>query len=86
LLFYILANLLLKGGEVKTQLNGMYILALSAIANIFFAVTLTFLAIINGQENFDYNSFAPFIYLSLGLFIVWLLAYLFSLAKLKKTV
>ncbi|MCF6352502.1 MAG: hypothetical protein L3J06_05795 [Cyclobacteriaceae bacterium] len=86
LLFYTLANLLLKGGEVKTQLNGMYILALSAIVNIFFAVTLTFLAIINGQENFDYNSFAPFIYLSLGLFIVWLLAYLFSLAKLKKTV
>ncbi len=86
LLFYVLANLLAKSVTKQAAVSSRYILSLSIIVNIFFSVALTFMAILNGQENFDYDSFAPFIYLSLGLFIVWLLAYLFSLAKLKKNV
>ncbi len=86
LLFFVLANLLVKSISAKAQLSGKYINVLAIITNIFFAVALTFLGILNGQENFDYSSYSPFIYTSLGLFVVWAISFLVSLAKSKKTV
>ncbi len=86
LLFYVLGNLLRKSTHIQAQTSSNFVFSLAIIINIFFAVALTFLGILNGQENFDYSSFAPFIYLSIGLFVVWLVAFMYSLAKTKKTV
>lgn len=85
-LMYVLANMLSKSTNLITQVTSIYILALPITANIFFSVALTFIAILNGQENFDYSSYAPFIYLSEGLFVIWMVAFLFSLVRSKKTV
>lgn len=86
LLFYVLGYILRKSVSNQAQTSGKFIFSLSIIINVFFSVALTFLAILNGQENFDYDSFAPFIYLSIGLFVVWLVAFMTSLVKSKKTV
>ncbi len=86
LLFYVLGNMLGKSVSERAKTGGKFTFSLSIIINIFFAVALTFLAILNGQENFDYDSFAPFIYLSIGLFIAWVVAFIASLTKLKKRV
>ncbi len=86
LLFFLLANILVKSISTRAQLSGKYLNVLAIITNIFFAVALTFLGILNGQENFDYASYSPFIYTSLGLFVVWAVSFLVSLAKSKKTV
>lgn len=84
LLFYVSANILKNAVLDKVQVMGRYILLLAIIVNIFFSVSLTFMAILNGQENFDYSSYAPFIYLSLGLFVVWVVAFGIALFKSKK--
>ncbi len=86
LLFYVLGNLLRKSINEQAQKSGKFVFSLAIIINIFLAVALTFLGILNGQENFDYSSFAPFIYFSIGLFAIWLAAFMYSLAKAKKTV
>lgn len=83
-LLYILAIILNKSIINLSQLIANYLLSLSIIINVFFSVALTFLGILNGQENFDYSSFAPFIYFSQGLFVVWLLAFIYSLIRSKK--
>ena len=85
-LIYVLAIILNKSTKPLTQVMSTYIMALPITANIFFSVSLTFIAILNGQENFDYSSFAPFIYLSEGLFVIWIAAFLFSLVRSKKRV
>jgi len=86
LLFYVFGNLLRKSTHIQTQTGVKFIFSLAIIVNIFFAVALTFLGILNGQENFDYSSFAPFIYFSIGLFVAWVVAFMVSLAKAKKMV
>ena len=85
-LMYVLAIMLSKSSKPITLVASNYIMALPITTNIFFSVSLTFLGILNGQENFDYGFFAPFIYLSEGLFVVWIVAFLFSLVSSKKTV
>jgi len=85
-LFYVLAVMSNKSVSINTQLVGKYLMLLVIIVNIFFSVALTFMAILNGQENFDYSSFAPFIYTSLALFGFWGLAFMISLLKIKKSV
>lgn len=85
-LFYVLASILKKSENHINQLLSNYMLSLVIIINVFFATSFSFIGILNGQENFDYTSFAPFIYLSFGLFVIWLFAFLFSLIKIKKTV
>lgn len=85
-LIYVLAIMLNKSTKPLTQVMSKYVMALPITTNIFFSVSLTFIAILNGQENFDYSSFAPFIYLSEGLFVIWAIAFLFSLVRSKKTV
>lgn len=85
-LLYVLAIMLNKTVSPLSKISGVYVNVLSIIINVFFAVSLTFIGILNGQENFDYSSFAPFIYASQALFAVWAVAFVFSLIKLKKTV
>ncbi len=85
-LFYILAFLFNKSVSLIAQLVAKYLMLLTIIINIFFCVSITFIAILNGQENFDYSSFAPFIYCSLALFVICALAFIISLLKIKKTV
>ncbi len=83
-LFYVLAVLFGKSIKPINKMVANYVLLLSIVINVFFATALTFIAILNGQENFDYSSFAPFIYLSPALFLIWVLTFLFSLGRLKK--
>lgn len=85
-LIYILAIMLNKSTKSTAQIMSNYIMLLPVFVNIFFSVSLTFVGILNGQENFDYSSFAPFIYLSLSLMGVWALAFLVSLVRSNKSV
>ncbi len=85
-LFYALAFISNKSVSKMAQLMGKHVLLLVIIINIFFCVALTFIAILNGKENFDYSSFAPFIYSSFALFVLWALAFIISLLKVKKTI
>lgn len=85
-LIYILAIMLNKSTKSTAQIMSNYIMLLPVFVNIFFSVSLTFVGILNGQENFDYSSFAPFIYLSLSLLGVWALAFLVSLVRSNKSV
>ncbi len=90
-LLYVVAILFHK---IKTKLSALarsqivakYFLALAIILNVFFSVELSFIGILNGQENFDYTNFSPFFFLSGGLFVVWLLAFVYSLIRSKKIV
>lgn len=83
---YLLALLMNNSIDRVSKVIAQYLMLLSIVANIFFSVAITFIGILNGKENFDYSTFAPFIYLSLGLFIIWLLSFIFSVIKTKKNV
>ena len=85
-LLYVLAIILGKSTNDLNQIIANHLMTLSIVINIFFSVSLTFIGILNGQENFDYSTFAPFIYLSQGLFVVWILVFIISLVRSKKTV
>jgi len=85
-LMYVLAIMLGKSTNHINQVIAIHMMTMSVVINIFFSVALTFIAILNGQENFDYASFAPFIYLSQGLFVIWVLVFIISLIRSKKTV
>ena len=85
-LMYVLAIMLGKSTVAINQVIATHLMTLTIVINVFFSVTLTFIGILNGQENFDYSSFAPFIYLSQGLFVVWLVIFMISVFRSKKTV
>lgn len=85
-LLYILATMLSKTASPISKVSSVYVNMLSIIVNIFFSVSLSFIGILNGQENFDYSSFAPFIYASQALFVVWAIAFIISIIKSKKSV
>jgi peptidoglycan biosynthesis protein MviN/MurJ (putative lipid II flippase) len=85
-LIYILAMLMSKSTKQKAQIMAKYLLTLAIVINIFFSVAQTFIGILNGQENFDYATFAPFMYLSPVLFGVWIVTFIFSLIKSKNNV
>ena len=85
-LVYMLAIMLAKSTNYLNKVAANHMMILSIIMNVFFSVALTFIGILNGQENFDYTTFAPFIYLSQGLFVSWLLVFIISLVRSKKTV
>lgn len=85
-LLYVLSAILIASTKKVLQLVANYLVVLTAIINFFFSVSLTFIGILNGRENFDYTNFAPFFYLSEGLFAVWLIAFIISLITTKKDV
>lgn len=85
-LLYVLSAILAASPKKTFQLIANYLVVLTAIINFFFSVSLTFVGILNGRENFNYSNFAPFFYLSEGLFAIWLMAFTYSLATTKKDV
>ncbi len=84
-LIYVLAIMLGKSTVTLNQIIATHLMTLAIVINVFFSVALTFIGILNGQENFDYSSFAPFIYLSQGLFVIWLGIFIFSIFRSKKS-
>lgn len=85
-LFYVLSAILISSTKNILKLVANYLVVLVALINFFISVSLTFIGILNGRENFDYSNFAPFFYLSEGLFAVWLIAFIISIITTKKDV
>lgn len=85
-LIYVLANILRKSTKLINQVVSAHLMSLLIVINIFFMVVLSFIGILNGQENFDYSAFAPFIYLPVVLFFIWLITFVYSVIQLKKNV
>ena len=83
-LLYMLSILLSKSPQQSLQASASFMMLLAVVVNVFFGVSLTFLGILNGQENFDYSSFSPFFYLSGGLFVIWIFSFLVSILRSKK--
>ncbi|MCB0496301.1 MAG: hypothetical protein KDC79_09205 [Cyclobacteriaceae bacterium] len=85
-LLYVLSAILIASPQKVFRVVANYIVVLTALINLFFIVSLSFISILNSRENFDYTNFAPFFYLSEGLFAVWLMAFIYSLVTAKKDV
>ena len=85
-LVYILSILFSKTNQETLKRVASYGMLLAVVINVFFGVSLTFLGILNGRENFDYSSFAPFFYLSGSLFVIWVISFLVSILRSKKQV
>lgn len=85
LLIYVLGAFIQKTSVGNSRM-AMHIIALPIVLNVFFMVSLTFIGILNGQENFDYASYRPIMYVSMALFLAWLVSLLVSFAKQKKLV
>lgn len=47
--------------------------------NFFFVIAVSFIALFNGGEHYDFQRLNPVIYFSVGLFIVWAIAWPFYL-------
>lgn len=85
-LLYVLPAMLIGYNRKVLSLVANYLVVLCALINIFISVGLSFIGILNGRENFDYSNFAPFFYLSIGLFVVWVIAFMVSILTVKKDV
>jgi len=82
-LLYMLSILLSKSTQETLKGVANYSMLLAVVVNVFFGVSLTFLGILNGRENFDYSSFAPFFYMSGSLFLIWVIFFLISILRQK---
>jgi len=71
-LVYIVSNIFKKDEDFRTWFHGLVI-----TLNIFFIISLNFIALFNSGEKFDYSRIAFVIFGSIALFILWALGWPF---------
>ncbi len=67
---YIISYLFRKDTDFRAWFHGLII-----SINVFFIISLNFIALFNSGERFDYGSIDFVIYGSLGLFVLWALSW-----------
>ena len=58
---------------------------LGILMNLFFAISITFIGILNSRENYDYNNLGNLLYLSIGLLLMWCVWLIVLLIKTKNS-
>jgi|GEM_PF-2701079 len=64
-----LARLVKSSQHFKSMKGWIWILVM--MVNMFLMISITFISILNGEENFDYSNFGYLVYVGLGFLVLW---------------
>jgi hypothetical protein len=72
--FYAVSRNLRYSSKHLEEMMVNWQLSFAAILNLFFIVSVFFVMLVNGGENFNFDNFGYLLYVCLGLILIWVLA------------
>ena len=67
---YLFSKNIAPSNEFRVWLNGLVI-----VLNVFFIIAMSFIAVYNSAEKYDFSSIGFIIYSSVGLVVLWMLSW-----------
>jgi hypothetical protein len=81
--FYIMARKYKKEESPFPVFIFGWLMSFATVINFFLIFSMTFIQFVNSGENFNYTNFGYFIYITLGIVILWVAALPIFIIKLK---